>query len=300
MSYLVMMIQTLTECDRKICRGGRKIETRHGLATKDEMGRAQCYASWYASVPGLKVLAPYSSEDARGLLKAAIRDPDPVVFLEIELLYGESFPVSTEVLDSSFCLLIGKAKIEREGNDVTITAFSKMVGYALQVTRHADDVEPTLSNDLQTPGIDGDQKAAYWWPFTQGSNLGRRRLRLQSIPYQARRRDLRILLPIIKVRPQGAKREGRDLRHRPFFPCFLGLAYGENSASKLRNKEKRENVFACGAMLLTKEEAAEILSKEGISVEVINLRSIRPPDRAAINAAVRKTNRLMTLEEGFP
>jgi len=71
----------------------------------------QCYAAWYAHVPGLKVLTPYSAEDARGLLKAAIRDPDPVIFLENELLYGESFPVSAEVLDSSFCLPIGKAKV---------------------------------------------------------------------------------------------------------------------------------------------------------------------------------------------
>ncbi|KAK3033374.1 hypothetical protein RJ639_034424 [Escallonia herrerae] len=105
----------------------------NGAAAGVGAQHSQCFAAWYASCPGLKVLAPYSSEDARGLLKAAIRDPDPVVFLENELLYGESFPVSAEVLDSSFCLPIGKAKIEREGKDVTITAFSKMVGYALKV-----------------------------------------------------------------------------------------------------------------------------------------------------------------------
>lgn len=150
----------------------------NGAAAGVGAQHSQCYAAWYAHVPGLKVLSPYSAEDARGLLKAAIRDPDPVIFLENEILYGEHFPVSAEVLDSSFCLPIGKAKIEREGKDVTITAFSKMVGYALK--------------------------------------------------------------------------------------------------------------------------AAEILSKEGISAEVINLRSIRPLDRAAINASVRKTNRLVTVEEGFP
>ncbi|XP_060204172.1 pyruvate dehydrogenase E1 component subunit beta-1, mitochondrial-like [Lycium barbarum] len=150
----------------------------NGAAAGVGAQHSQCYAAWFAACPGLKVLAPYSSEDARGLLKAAIRDPDPVVFLENELLYGESFPVSAEALDSSFSLPIGKAKIEREGKDVTITAFSKMVGYALQ--------------------------------------------------------------------------------------------------------------------------AAEILAKEGISAEVINLRSIRPLDRPTINASVRKTNRLVTLEEGFP
>lgn len=150
----------------------------NGAAAGVGAQHSQCYAAWYASCPGLKVLVPYSSEDARGLLKAAIRDPDPVIFLENELLYGESFPVSAESLDSSFCLPIGKAKVEKEGKDVTITAFSKMVGYALQ--------------------------------------------------------------------------------------------------------------------------AAKELAKEGISAEVINLRSIRPLDRATINASVRKTNRLVTVEEGFP
>ncbi|GLJ39196.1 hypothetical protein SUGI_0799070 [Cryptomeria japonica] len=150
----------------------------NGAAAGVGAQHSQCYAAWYGSCPGLKVLVPYSSEDARGLLKAAIRDPDPVIFLENELLYGESFPVSAESLDSSFCLPIGKAKVEKEGKDVTITAFSKMVGYALQ--------------------------------------------------------------------------------------------------------------------------AAQELAKEGISAEVINLRSIRPLDRATINASVRKTNRLVTVEEGFP
>lgn len=150
----------------------------NGAAAGVGAQHSQCYGPWYGSCPGLKVLVPYSSEDARGLLKAAIRDPDPVIFLENELLYGESFPVSAEVLDSSFCLPIGKAKIEKEGKDVTIVAYSKMVGFSLQ--------------------------------------------------------------------------------------------------------------------------AAEILEKEGISAEVINLRSIRPLDRSTINASVRKTNRLITVEEGFP
>ncbi|KDP22564.1 hypothetical protein JCGZ_26395 [Jatropha curcas] len=150
----------------------------NGAAAGVGAQHSQCYATWFGSCPGLKVLAPYSSEDARGLLKAAIRDPDPVIFLENELLYGEKFPLSPEALDSTFCLPIGKAKIEQEGKDVTITAFSKMVGLALK--------------------------------------------------------------------------------------------------------------------------AAEMLAKEGISAEVINLRSIRPLDRATINASVRKTTRLVTVEEGFP
>lgn len=150
----------------------------NGAAAGVGAQHSQCYAAWYGSCPGLKVLIPYSSEDARGLLKAAIRDPDPVVFLENELLYGEAFPVSAEVLDSGFCIPIGKAKIEREGKHVTITAFSKMVGFSLK--------------------------------------------------------------------------------------------------------------------------AAETLAKDGIDAEVINLRSIRPLDRPTINASVRKTNRLVTVEEGFP
>ncbi|KAG6413198.1 hypothetical protein SASPL_125905 [Salvia splendens] len=150
----------------------------NGAASGVGAQHSQCYAAWFGSCPGLKVLAPYSAEDARGLLKAAIRDPDPVVFLENELLYGESFPVSAETLDSSFCVPIGKAKIEREGKDVTIVAYSKMVGFSLQ--------------------------------------------------------------------------------------------------------------------------AADILAKEGINAEVINLRSIRPLDRSAVNASVRKTNRIVTVEEGFP
>lgn len=93
---------------------------------------SQCLAPWFASVPGLKVLAPYSSEDARGMIKAAIRDPNPVVLLEHELMYGESFPVSDEALDKDFVVPFGKAKIEREGTDLSIFAFSRAVGIALK------------------------------------------------------------------------------------------------------------------------------------------------------------------------
>ena len=90
---------------------------------------SQCFAAWYMSIPGLKVVAPYDAEDARGLLKAAIRDPDPVVFLENELLYGESFPVSKEALSADFVTPIGKALVMRPGTDVTLVSFSKMVGF---------------------------------------------------------------------------------------------------------------------------------------------------------------------------
>lgn len=139
---------------------------------------SQDFAAWYAMVPGLKVVTPYSAEDARGLLKAAIRDDNPVVCLEHELMYGVSMPISEEALDKDFVLPFGRAKIEREGTDCTIISFSKAVGMAL--------------------------------------------------------------------------------------------------------------------------EAAEELSKKGISVEVVNLRSLRPLDRDAIVQSAKKTNHVVSLEEGWP
>ena len=146
----------------------------NGAAARVGAQHSQCYASWYAHCPGLKVLAPWSAADAKGLLKAAIRDPNPVIFLENEIMYGQSFDVPD---DPEFVLPIGKAKIERAGKDVTITAFSRMVGHALA--------------------------------------------------------------------------------------------------------------------------AAEKLAAEGIEAEVINLRSLRPLDSATILASLRKTNRLVTVEEGW-
>ena len=101
----------------------------NGAASRVGAQHSQCYASWYAHCPGLKVLAPWSAADAKGLLKAAIRDPNPVIFLEHELMYGQSFDVPQ---DPDFVLPIGKAKIERPGKDVTIVAYSIMVGKALQ------------------------------------------------------------------------------------------------------------------------------------------------------------------------
>jgi pyruvate dehydrogenase E1 component beta subunit len=147
----------------------------NGAAARVAAQHSQCYASWYAHCPGLRVLAPWSAADAKGLLKAAIRDPNPVIFLENEILYGQSFDVPE---DPDFVLPIGKAKIERAGKDVTITAFSIMVGKALL--------------------------------------------------------------------------------------------------------------------------AAEELAKQGIEAEVINLRSLRPFDTETIVNSVKKTNRLVTVEEGWP
>ena len=147
----------------------------NGAAARVGAQHSQCYASWYSHVPGLKVVAPWSAADAKGLLKAAIRDPNPVVFLENEILYGQSFDVPTS---EDYVLPIGKAKIEREGSDVTIVAFSIMVGKAL--------------------------------------------------------------------------------------------------------------------------EAAEKLAEQGISAEVINLRTLRPLDTQTIVDSVKKTNRLVSCEEGWP
>jgi pyruvate dehydrogenase E1 component beta subunit len=101
----------------------------NGAAARVAAQHSQCYASWYAHIPGLKVVSPWSAADAKGLMKAAIRDPNPIIFLENEILYGQSFPVPDE---ADFVLPIGKAKIEKPGKDVTIVAFSIMVGKALK------------------------------------------------------------------------------------------------------------------------------------------------------------------------
>jgi pyruvate dehydrogenase E1 component beta subunit len=147
----------------------------NGAAAGVAAQHSQDYASWYAHVPGLIVVAPYSGADAKGLLKSAIRSPDPVIVLENEILYGRRFEVPT---DPDYTIPFGRAKVERAGGDVTITAYSLTVETALQ--------------------------------------------------------------------------------------------------------------------------AAEALAEEGIEAEVINLRSIRPLDVDTIVASVRKTNRIVTVEEGWP
>ncbi len=101
----------------------------NGAASRVAAQHSQCFASWYAHIPGLKVVAPYSAADAKGLIKAAIRDPNPVIVLENEILYGQSFDVPD---DKDFIVPIGKALVMREGKDVTLTAFSIMVGKALE------------------------------------------------------------------------------------------------------------------------------------------------------------------------
>ncbi len=147
----------------------------NGAAARVAAQHSQNYAAWYAQIPGLKVVAPYAAADAKGLLKAAIRDPNPVIFLENEILYGQSFEVP-DVAD--YVLPIGKARIARQGKDLTIVAFSISVRDALA--------------------------------------------------------------------------------------------------------------------------AADMLAGEGIEAEVIDLRSLRPLDRAAIVRSVQKTNRIVAVEEGWP
>ena len=147
----------------------------NGAAARVGAQHSQCYAAWYSHIPGLKVVMPYTASDAKGLLKAAIRDPNPVVFLENEILYGQSFEVP-EVDD--WVLPIGKARIHRQGNDATIVSFG------------------------------------------------------------------------------------------------IGMTYAT--------------------------AAAEQLAGEGIDCEVIDLRTIRPLDFDTVIASVKKTNRLVTVEEGFP
>ncbi len=114
----------------------------NGAAARVAAQHSQDYSSWYSHIPGLKVIAPYNAADAKGLLKAAIRDPNPVIFLENEILYGHSSPVPK--LDD-FVLPIGKARIARAGNDVTIVAWSMGMSYALKA-----------AEELAKDGIDAE------------------------------------------------------------------------------------------------------------------------------------------------
>jgi pyruvate dehydrogenase E1 component beta subunit len=107
----------------------------NGIASRVAAQHSQCYASWYAHCPGVKVVAPYTGADHKGLLKAAIRDPNPVIFLEHELVYGETFAVPD---DPEFVVPIGKARIAKSGEHVTITAFSRMVKLALQAAEELE------------------------------------------------------------------------------------------------------------------------------------------------------------------
>ncbi len=130
----------------------------NGNAAGTSAQHSQCFAAWYSQCPGLKVVAPYSSEDAKGLMKAAIRDPNPVVVLEHELLYGTAFPMSDEAQSKDWVIPFGKAKIEKEGTDVTIIAFSKMVGLAIEAAEAmaAKGVSVEVVNLLSLRPLDRD------------------------------------------------------------------------------------------------------------------------------------------------
>ena len=107
----------------------------NGAAARVGAQHSQDYAAWYSHIPGLKVVQPYSAADAKGLLKSAIRDPNPVIFLENEILYGQSF----EVPDlEDYTVPIGKARVWREGDDITLVSFGIGMKYALEA---ADQLE---------------------------------------------------------------------------------------------------------------------------------------------------------------
>jgi pyruvate dehydrogenase E1 component beta subunit len=120
----------------------------NGPASRVAAQHSQDYTSWYSHIPGLKVVAPYSAADAKGLLKAAIRDPNPIMFLENEILYGQSFPVPK--LDD-YVVPIGKAKVVRPGSHVTLVAWSMGMNYALKAaeTLAKDGIEAEVI-DLRT------------------------------------------------------------------------------------------------------------------------------------------------------
>ena len=155
----------------------------NGIAARVAAQHSQCYASWYAHCPGLKVVAPYTGADHKGLLKAAIRDPNPVVFLEHELVYGESFAVPD---DPEFIVPIGRARVVRAGEHITITAFSRMVKLAMQAAEELEkagisaeivdlrtlrpfDVETVVASVKRTNRIVAVEEG---WPFAGiGSEL---------------------------------------------------------------------------------------------------------------------------------
>jgi pyruvate dehydrogenase E1 component beta subunit len=158
----------------------------NGAAARVAAQHSQCYASWYAHIPGLIVVSPWSAADHKGLLKSAIRNPNPVIFLENELLYGQSFEVPK---DDDWTVPIGKAKVVREGADVTITAFSIMVGKAIEAAEmlaaegiDAEVIDLRTIRPLDTDTIVNSVKktnrivsAEEGWPFSGiGSEIAAR------------------------------------------------------------------------------------------------------------------------------
>lgn len=125
----------------------------NGAAAGVGAQHSQDFASWYGQIPGLKVVSPWSAEDCKGLMKAAIRDPNPVVVLENEILYGQSFPVSEAATKDDFLLPIGKAKVERVGSDITFVAHSRMVGYCVQAAEQLEKEDGVFAEVINLRSI---------------------------------------------------------------------------------------------------------------------------------------------------
>ena len=176
----------------------------NGAAARVAAQHSQDFSAWYASVPGLKVIAPYTAADAKGLLKAAIRDPSPVIFLENEILYGQSFDVPK--LDD-FVLPIGKARVAREGSDVTIVSYSRGMAYAL-------DAAKRLGGGGDRGGSDRPPHAAAARPG-DGGRFGEK-----DQPHRHGRGGLADLLDRLRdLRPRGSRgvrssRRAADEDHR--------------------------------------------------------------------------------------
>ncbi|XP_058801683.1 pyruvate dehydrogenase E1 component subunit beta, mitochondrial-like [Phymastichus coffea] len=125
-----------------------------GLAAQ----HSQCFAAWYLHVPGLKVMSPSTGEDYRGSLKAAVRDPDPVVILESELLYNYEYPLTDEALDKDFTIPIGKAKIEKPGKHITLTTHGQATPYTMKAAEllASDGIEAEVINLRSLRPMDWD------------------------------------------------------------------------------------------------------------------------------------------------
>jgi pyruvate dehydrogenase E1 component beta subunit len=158
----------------------------NGAAARVAAQHSQDYSSWYAHVPGLKVVAPYDAADAKGLLKSAIRDPNPVVFLEHEMLYGHEFDVPE---GDDWLVPIGKARVRREGGNVTLVAHARMVGYALEAADELshDGIEAEVIDLRTLRPLDHDTVVASvkktsrlvtieegWGPFGVGAEVAAR------------------------------------------------------------------------------------------------------------------------------
>ena len=184
----------------------------NGAAARVAAQHSQNYGSWYANVPGLVVIAPYSAADAKGLLKAAIRTDDPVVFLENELLYGQHFDVPQ--LDD-YVLPIGKARVVRPGKDVTIVSYSIGVGVALEAAQEligqgisAEVIDLRTLRPLDKTTVlesASSEQTAWWWSKRAGRSARSvrkspgdrddRRVRRSRRPGHARKPDIDVPLP---------------------------------------------------------------------------------------------------------